>query len=206
MLVTNEYLNPLACPLCSCRIGTQTIDLSRCQLMCSLNEMCNWRPSECSSACRALWALPSSGAAADPAALLGNAVGQQMSFSYSPARRNASCQTIFLHYALKLDNKQDLISVTENPEQVLAVLQPFLQRLAVTDMQQLHRAGSCAFCGLLPLESHVLDEARDKHHYLKICGCFTYTVYSPTLPPGWVWWFFTFWNIYIFSLVLCIEG
>lgn len=89
-----------------------------------------------------------------------------------------------LHYALKLDNKQDLISVTENPKQVLALLQPFLQRLAVTDMQQLHRAGSCAFCGLLPLESHVLDEARDKHHYLKICGCFTYTVYSPTLPPG----------------------
>lgn len=42
--------------------------------------------------------LPSSGAAAaaaDPAALLGNAVGQQMSFSYSPARRNESCQTVF---------------------------------------------------------------------------------------------------------------
>lgn len=49
--------------------------------------------------------------------------------------------------------------MTENPKQVLALLQLFLQRLAVTDMQQLHRAGSCAFCGLLPLESHVLDEA-----------------------------------------------
>lgn len=29
--------------------------------------------------------------------------------------------------------------------------------------------------------------ARDRHHYLKICGCLTDTVYPPTLPPGWVW-------------------
>lgn len=109
--------------------------------------------------------------------------------------------------------------MTEKTKCFFTLLEPSPWRLAVTLVNQLHRAQSWCVgffffnrsC-FLPLESDVLGWAADssKHHCLRTCGCFTfvkrkcrsatYIDYTSQLEFGS---FFAFQNIYIFPLVLC---
>lgn len=167
--------------------------------MCSLNEMWNWRPSECSSACRGLWALPSSGAcaaAADPAALLGNAGnrGTANVTLLQPCKEECKLPDCFPCIVLwNCDKTQSRSSLSCS----------LFRDLLWQTCQQLHRVQSCGFCnGVVFGKSRLrLGWCRDKHHYLKTYRCFTYSVYPlPQFESGG----FSLFEIYKYSPYCCV--
>lgn len=153
--------------------------------------MWNWRPSECSSACRGLWALPSSGAsaaAADPAALLGNAgnCGTANVTLSQPCKKECKLPDCFPCIMLWnwIITRPYFCDKTQSRSSLSC---SFFHRDLLWQT-----GGSCTghrvvffVVELSPAfgKSYLkLGWARDKHHYLKTCGCFTYTVYPSPFP------------------------
>lgn len=152
--------------------------------------MWNWRPSECSSACRGLWALPSSGAsaAADPAALLGNAgnCGTANVTLSQPCKKECKLPDCFPCIILWnwIITRPYFCDKTQSRTSLSC---SFFHRDLLWQT-----SGSCTghrvmfFVVELSLafgRSHLkLGWARDKHHYLKTCGCFIYTIYPSPFP------------------------